>query len=380
MNTQFTFMGKSLELIRFPQRMQHPSWQAWDSADELIIEHLENHPSSHSGSNIIILNDDFGALSCWFDQAHIIHQTDSYVAQRSCQINREKNKLRNDSVEYVDSLTELPEHADWVIIKIPKSRALLEHQLISLQSKIGPKTKIVAGTKAKLIQKSMLGLFEKYIGETRTSLAKKKSRLIFCEPNAASEKKATNPFPTVWKTEDQRFELINYANVFSRAQLDLGARLLLEDLPNCENKKVIDLGCGNGIIGLKILADYTDSRVIFADESYMAVASAKQNILLNLPDAIDRCEFLVSNCLDELDSDMRVDIVICNPPFHQQNTVTDHIAVQMFQDSHWHLSTRGELRIIGNRHLDYPQKLKSIFGGYKVVSSDKKFSILSAFK
>lgn len=372
-------MGKSLELIRFPQRMQHPSWQAWDSADELIIEHLENHPSSYSGSNIVILNDDFGALSCWFDTAQITHQTDSYVAQRSCEINREKNQLRADSIEYVDSLTELPSHADWIIIKIPKSRALLEHQLIGLQHKIGPDTKIVAGSKAKLIQKSMLNLFEKVIGETRTSLAKKKSRLIFCEPTLPIEK-AVSPFPTVWKTENERFELTNHANVFSRAQLDLGARLLLEELPGCENKRVIDLGCGNGIIGLTILADFSDSRVIFVDESYMAVASAKQNVLVNLPDAIDRCEFVVSNCLDELDNDERVDIIICNPPFHQQNTVTDHIAVQMFQDSHWHLSTRGELRVIGNRHLDYPQKLKSIFGGYKVVSSDKKFSILSAFK
>lgn len=379
MNTQFTFLDKSLHLIRYPQRLQHPSWQAWDSADELIIEHLENQPTSYAGTNIVILNDDFGALSCWFDDANITHQTDSFVGQKSCVINREKNQLRTDTIEYIDSLTQVPEHADWILIKIPKSRALLEHQLISLQDKIGPNTQIVAGAKAKLIQKSMLSLFEKYLGETRTSLAKKKSRLIFCSPREVI-KPVKNPYPSVWKTDDGNFELTNHANVFSRGQLDLGARLLLEAIPDCNDKKVIDLGCGNGIIGLKVLADYPTSEVIFVDESFMAVESAKLNVLNNLPEAMQRCRFLVSNCLEELDSEERVDMVICNPPFHQQNTITDHIATQMFENSHWHLSTRGELRVIGNRHLDYPQKLKSIFGGYKVIDSDKRFSILLAYK
>jgi 16S rRNA (guanine1207-N2)-methyltransferase/23S rRNA (guanine1835-N2)-methyltransferase len=84
--------------------------------------------------------------------------------------------------------------------------------------------------------------------------------------------------------------------------------------------------------------------------------------------------------LEALDSSTTVDVVLCNPPFHQQNTVTDHIALQMFSDAKRHLSRGGELRIIGNRHLDYPLKLKGLFGGYKVIASNAKFSILSCIK
>ena len=103
-----------------------------------------------------------------------------------------------------------------------------------------------------------------------------------------------------------------------------------------------------------------------------------------MPSKLKQCEFIVSNCLDEYlrtpANDASVDIVLCNPPFHQQNTITDHIALQMFKDSKRILKHGGELRVVGNRHLDYPQTIKRLFGHYKVLASDRKFSILSATK
>ena len=50
-------------------------------------------------------------------------------------------------------------------------------------------------------------------------------------------------------------------------------------------------------------------------------------------------------------------VVLCNPPFHQAQAVTDHIAWQMFKQAKDTLKEGGELRIIGNRHLDYHDKL-----------------------
>ncbi len=72
--------------------------------------------------------------------------------------------------------------------------------------------------------------------------------------------------------------------------------------------------------------------------------------------------------------------MLCNPPFHQQNAVTDHIAWQMFNDAKKVLRPGGELRIVGNRHLDYHEKLKRLFGGSKLLGSNKKFVVLSAKK
>lgn len=378
MNTYFNFQDKTFHLVRYPEKMQHPSWQAWDAADELLLEHLFSQ-ENWQAQRLLILNDDFGALSTALHPCQVYHVSDSYIAQKSCEINRRNNHCDEDRITYLSSLDCLPENPDWVIIKIPRTLALLEYQLVRLQQVIGENSKIVAGAKAKAIQKSMLGLFEKHLGKTHTSLARKKARLVFCQPDWPA-KHSELPPQASWQVDDQQLVLHNHANVFSRSQLDIGARLLMQHLPDCHDKQVIDLGCGNGVIGLSVLKHFANARVCFVDESFMAVASAKDNVQRNFPDKLEQCDFFVSNCLESLPDDYRADVVLCNPPFHQQHAITDHIARQMFSDSHKHLNKGGELRIIGNRHLDYPQKLKQLFGGYQVVASDAKFSILSSYR
>lgn len=111
----------------------------------------------------------------------------------------------------------------------------------------------------------------------------------------------------------------------------------------------------------------------------MAVASSQHNVAHNLPDQLAQCQFIQNDCLAGF-SDESADIILCNPPFHQQNAVTDHIAWQMFNDAKRVLRTGGELRIVGNRHLDYHEKLKRLFGGYNLLGSNKKFVVLSAKK
>ncbi|MCV2883573.1 methyltransferase [Aestuariibacter sp. AA17] len=392
MNTIFSLLDKSFELTRFPEQLQHESWQAWDAADEYLIEHVENTLSFETVSRIAIFNDDFGALACWFatritakgNPVDIDWYSDSYVSRKSCERNLEHNMALSQPhphpVEFRDCMTLGDQQPDVILLKIPKTTALLEHQLILLQQVVTPDTLIIAAGKVKSIQKSTLGLFEKYLGDTTTSLAKKKARLIFCR--RAGDKQHTSPFPTVWQTDDKRLTIHNHANVFARQQLDIGGRLLMNHLPDCRSKRVVDLGCGNGVIGLSVLLDYPDAEVFFVDESHMAIQSAMENVKYNMPERLSQCHFIHSNCLDEFASigHPSVDIVLCNPPFHQQNAITDHIAWQMFVDAKKYLRRGGQLRIIGNRHLDYPKKLKRLFGGYGVVTSDKKFSILSSLK
>ena len=54
-------MDQSLSLSRFPEHLQHPSWQAWDSADEYVIEHIESLDANFVDKNLLIFNDDSGA-------------------------------------------------------------------------------------------------------------------------------------------------------------------------------------------------------------------------------------------------------------------------------------------------------------------------------
>ena len=384
MNTSLTLLDRNLQLVRYPPDLQHPSWQAWDAADEYIIEYVEQNIQDLQKQAVSIYNDDFGALACWFASLKPIWVSDSFVAKQSCLVNLQQNNILIDSVTFNDSVTQTDSPAELVLLKIPKTSALLEQQLIDLQARVTPSTTVIAAGKANLIQKSTLALFEKYLGTTTTSLAKKKARLVFCQPTGI--KSHSSPYPTIWYTDKPRFKISNLANVFARQQLDIGARFMLEHLSklaNMDNKTVIDLGCGNGVLGLYILNQHKKTKVVFVDESYMAVASAKHNIRVNLAEKEPQSDFIVNNCLDDFTQKSKfteVDIVLCNPPFHQQNAITDHIAWQMFKDAKSVLQNGGQLVVVGNRHLDYPNKLKRLFGNVTTVATNQKFSILSATK
>lgn len=384
MNISLTLLDRNLQLVRYPQDLQHPSWQAWDAADEYIIEYVEQNIQNLQGQSVSIYNDDFGTLACWFADAKPIWVSDSYVAKQACLVNLQQNNIPTESVKFYDSVTQVDSSVDLVLLKIPKTTALLEQQLIDLQTRVSPSTTVIAAGKATLIQKSTLALFEKYLGATTTSLAKKKARLVFCQPTA--RKSHSSPYPTTWFTEKPRFEMSNMANVFARQQLDVGARFILENLSKLacmDHKTVIDLGCGNGVLGLHILNQNKHTKVVFVDESYMAVASAKHNVMTNLPEKELQSDFIVNNCLDNFSQTTEfteVDLVLCNPPFHQQNAITDHIAWQMFKDAKSVLQNGGQLFVVGNRHLDYPNKLKRLFGNVTTVATNQKFSILSSIK
>jgi 16S rRNA (guanine1207-N2)-methyltransferase/23S rRNA (guanine1835-N2)-methyltransferase len=384
MNTSLTLLDRNLQLVRYPQDLQHPSWQAWDAADEYIIEYVEQNFQDIKNQSVSIYNDDFGALACWFADSKPIWVSDSFVAKQSCLVNLQQNNIPIESVSFYDSVTQIDSPVEVVLLKIPKTTALLEQQLIDLQARVSPSTTVIAAGKANLIQKSTLALFEKYLGSTTTSLAKKKARLVFCQP--AGIKSDSSPYPTIWFTDIPRFKISNLANVFARQQLDIGASFMLEHLSklaNMNNKTVVDLGCGNGVLGLHILNQNKHTKVVFVDESYMAVASAKQNVLVNMAEKEHQCDFIVNNCLDNFTKKSKfteADMVLCNPPFHQQNAITDHIAWQMFKDAKSVLQNGGQLVVVGNRHLDYPNKLKRLFGNAATVATNQKFSILSATK
>jgi 16S rRNA G1207 methylase RsmC len=187
------------------------------------------------------------------------------------------------------------------------------------------------------------------------------------------------PYPKSWQIAEYQWQLKDHANVFCFGKFDIGTRFMLQHLPTTNVETVIDLGCGNGLLGLRALELYPNAHVQFCDESAMALASAQNNVSLNHPEELARCRFSQDNGLQHQESDS-VDLILCNPPFHQQNTISSHIAQQMFRDAKRCLRSGGQLLVVANRHLGYHPLLKSLFGGYKLLASNSKFVILSSTK
>jgi len=385
MNTTFTYAHGSLQLYRWPLNQPNSSLQAWDAADELLLQHTQEAATQFSRQHkrepeLLIINDSFGALSCALAQYAQVQINDSLLAQQGTLYNRRQNGLDLATLQQQSSLAPYPQAPDIVLLKLPNNHSYLQYILQQLASVVTPDSIILASAKAKDINRNVLALFEQTLGPASASLAVKKCRLISCTYNGALQQQTQSSFPLRWPLELSSYNVVNHANVFSREKLDQGARFFLQHLPTLSAEQtVIDLGCGNGVLGLPLLSKDTAITMLFCDESYMAVESARQTISENLPDKLTQCRFIVDDCLSQ-QADKSVDYVLCNPPFHQQHAVTGHIASQMFSDAKRVLKQGGHLRIVANRHLGYADSLQRLFGNCRQLAADPKFVILEAIK
>ncbi|MBT1444672.1 methyltransferase [Shewanella sp. JM162201] len=366
-----------LSLHRYPDTSD-ANLQAWDAADEHLLKHLmEQGLGNHS--HIVLVNDSFGALTCalraLYPALKLTFAADSRTSHLGCKANLDANALNADNIEFKDcsNLASVATGA-LVLMKLPKSLTFFADTLCQLSQAEGET--LLIGAKAKNINQSLLSLIGKHFGNASASLAWKKTRVI----SAISDGKARSAIkPIQWQVPEFQLSISNLSNVFGAAKLDIGARLMLSHLPEGSFSEVIDLGCGNGVLGLRAAQMYPTARVHFVDESAMAVASAAQNWQQNGFDAT-RADFHWDDCLSHLSADISADLILCNPPFHQGEAITDHIAWQMFNDAKRRLQYGGLLHVVGNRHLGYHVKLKRLFGNCQTISSNGKFVILQAKK
>ncbi|KUM53081.1 methyltransferase [Rheinheimera sp. EpRS3] len=385
MNTTFVHSQGSLQLHRWPLNQPNNSLQAWDAADELLILHAQEAISQFTLQHqrqptLLLINDSFGALSCALSDCPQFQVNDSVLAAQGTLYNRQQNNIADSGLQQLSSLAPYPAQPDIVLLKLPNNHSYLQYVLQQLASAVTPQTLILASAKAKDISRNVLAMFDNTLGPATASLTVKKCRLIQCSFSTLLPGAAAVQFPLAWPLEHTEFTVVNHANVFSREKLDQGARFFLQHLPEIKSaQRIIDLGCGNGVLGLALLSQYSDFQLVCCDESYMAADSARQTIANNLPDKIALCEFVVDDCLSQ-QQDKSADIVLCNPPFHQQHAVTGHIASQMFTDAKRVLKQGGRLRIVANRHLGYADVLKRLFGNCQQLAADPKFVILEAIK
>ena len=362
------------ELKRFPVR-KNDLLQAWDAADEYLLKHLADAELPAENQCVVILNDGFGALAVALHSKSPIAISDSFLSQQATRCNLRLNALPESNVQLYDSLSLPEKQIDSLLIKIPKTLALLEDQLHRLRPFLKPDSRIIAAGMVKNTPLSVWKILEKMLGPTTTSLAVKKARLIFATLDS-SIVLTENPYPQSYLLENTEWRIHNHANVFSRDSLDIGARFLLRHLPvNPAYQDFIDLGCGNGVIGLMLASLNPQARVKFVDESFMAVNSARLNFAAAFGSQ-PHTEFIIDDCLSSFASNS-ADCIVCNPPFHQQHAIGEHIARQMFQDAQRVLRKGGEFRVIGNRHLQYHLILKKLFGDVRRVAANDKFVILS---
>ncbi|MDO0928990.1 methyltransferase [Streptomyces sp. TG1A-8] len=368
------------ELSRFPEDPRD-RLRAWDAADAYLLRHLAEERVPLSGT-VVVVGDRWGALVTALAKHRPVQITDSFLSQEATRANLARAGAERGSVPLLTTQDPPPGRVDVLLVRVPKSLALLEDQLLRLAPAVHAGTVVVGAGMVKEVHTSTLQLFERVLGTTRTSPARQKARLILCTPDPSLERPA-NPWPYRYALPDgvgavSGHTVVNHAGVFCADRLDIGTRFFLRHLPAGPGAgRVVDLGCGNGVVGTAVALADPEAEVLFVDESFQAVASAEATYKAN--GAPGHAEFRVGDGLAGV-APGSVDLVLNNPPFHSHQATTDATAWRMFTGARRALRPGGELWVVGNRHLGYHVKLKRLFGNSHLVASDPKFVVLRAVK
>jgi len=188
------------------------------------------------------------------------------------------------------------------------------------------------------------------------------------------------PFPAVRRTErdivvdDIPTRLISYAGAFAPDRLDDGAAALIAGMQVPSGTRVLDLGCGTGLVGLAALR--RGAKVMLTDVSARAVLSAQETLAANDYPAIPIAHASGAATVETA----TFDIVVANPPFHQGHGLHFEAAQFFIAEAARVLKAGGKLYLVANAFLGYEPWLRAHFGRVQKVLADRRFHVWEGTK
>jgi 16S rRNA (guanine1207-N2)-methyltransferase len=173
------------------------------------------------------------------------------------------------------------------------------------------------------------------------------------------------------KVQGEGFRLRSQPGVFAFDHIDEGTALLLSVLPIPPGGRVLDIGCGYGIIGL-YAARRGAAQVDMVDMSLPAVAAARENIARN--DAANATAF-PSDALSAV-KDRRYDLIVTNPPFHAGKAVDYDMARTFVEGSRPLLRPGGQFVLVANKFIRYERQMRGYFERVDVLAETGRYHVL----
>lgn len=103
----------------------------------------------------------------------------------------------------------------------------------------------------------------------------------------------------------------NVANtLFSTFRIDLGSEVLLRNIETGKPNRILDIGCGYGVLGLMLANKYPNAEVVFLDKDLLAVRYTQLNASAN---GLVNVEAHGSVGIEAV-SDKKFDLIVSNVP------------------------------------------------------------------
>jgi len=167
------------------------------------------------------------------------------------------------------------------------------------------------------------------------------------------------------------FTFYSNRSLFSKNRVDKGTKLLADTMVLFEGQKVLDLGCGYGVLGIVAKKVCPSCDVFMSDVNELAIKYSKKNAEVNGVDV----KVVLSDLFENLNETF--DNIITNPPF----TRGKEIIKLWVEESHNHLNSPGILQLVATKKFRYIEVLlKKYFDKFEIFNKKGDYIIYLAYK
>ena len=173
---------------------------------------------------------------------------------------------------------------------------------------------------------------------------------------------------------ENTFIFLTDNGVFSKGGVDFGSSVLLKTIKfeKEESKKVLDVGCGYGPIGICIGKTYPNFQIDMVDVNERAIGLAVKNAENN---KVNNVNIFLSNVYENINT--KYDLILSNPPIRAGKNVVHNIICGAYE----YLNEGGEMRCVIQQKQGAPSAIKAlneVFKEVEVITKDKGYWIISA--
>lgn len=371
------------QAVRVVTRPGFAAWEETAPAMQLMAAQARLDP----GERILICPCGHGASGLWAasrTDPHLVVLQDTHVV--AAQLARRTLVANGQALPSVQVALPSAEAGpfDVACLLLPKGRDLARLYLLALFSALRPGGRLYLAGPNKGGIKSLIDDASRLYGEGQILAYKGGNRIaLFVRPEALSDLPAPFTAPGLQQGSFDTFsieisgrpyEIATRPGVFARHGLDAGTRLLLDALTVRTTDRVLDVGCGYGIIGMAAAQRVGAAAVTLVDADLIAIECAAETLRRN---GLTEMRLLLGDGPSAV-AEERFTLIVSNPPFHSGHGVTLEIAQRFVAQAYGALEMRGRLVIVANRFLPYHRAMQEAFGAVETVAQTPQYRVLTS--
>lgn len=258
-----------------------------------------------------------------------------------------------------------------LLLLMPKAKAEAEYLLAACLPLLTPGARIFIAGDNKGGVKAAPKLLAPYCDQINKLDSARRASLYQAELSRPAPAFRPADWVRRYPLAEEGLQICSLPGVFSAGHLDSGSRLLLETVTRLHGR-VLDFGCGAGVIGASLLKRNPAMALEQVDINALALEASRLTLAENGLTA----KVYASDGLAQVSG--KFNHIITNPPFHAGLKTFYHTTEALLAGAGRYLQPQGSLLLVANAFLPYPELIEASFGHCETLAATGKFKIYRA--